>query len=325
MAQTHDWMTVNVPASIGVQTFSNRLEGGALREPKRQICPICRAQFILEKIAWMGHSSKMGLSKTNANGTKTPGYSTFYLYLFPHSYFTEPFLKAWSAEIQRLRDQETTAFVVDLNKAFREWEQQSAVPIRPTKMTGVALPQLAEASSNIPILPINAPGQNYGEQFMMALQKAVVLRAFFGCRVALSRLPEPPVDAVGLQTLFIDGLPRNLLRLVAGPSSGSALYEHEANLNDAQVAALEQRLRWLHQLSDALYIPLSDRDLVHDLAVEMGDDPLRLYHELDRAIEEKAAAETKGGKTASKGITPEMRATALSRLVAPIARNLVGA
>ena len=36
---------------IGVQSFSNRLEGGSSREPKRNVCDVCRAQFILEKLA----------------------------------------------------------------------------------------------------------------------------------------------------------------------------------------------------------------------------------------------------------------------------------
>jgi CRISPR-associated protein Csc3 len=331
MLPTQDWMTANAPASIGVQTFSNRLEGAALREPKRQICPICRAQFILEKIAWLGHNNKMGLPKTGAGGTKSPGYTTFYLYLYPRSYFTEPFLQAWTREIQRLRDQDTTAFYINLGRAFRSWAAGDVghIPIIRTKLNGVALPQLPEATRNIPILPINAPGQNYGEQFMVALQKAVLLRSFFGCRVVLSRLPAPPIDAAGLKTLFVDGLPRNLLRLVAGRSSGAALYEHEANLTDEQVTALEQRLQWLHQLQDALYIPGGNRDLVHDLAVALGDDddedPLRLYHALDRAIEEKAAA-TKGGGIRNRGgkpITPEMQATSLSRMVVPLANELV--
>ncbi len=328
MLPTQDWMTANVPASIGVQSFSNRLEGAALREPKRQICPICRAQFILEKIAWAGHSSRMGLPKTSAGGTKMPGYTTFYLYLYPHSYFTEPFLQAWTREIERLRDQDSTAFYINLTRVFRDWTTSDVgrIPIIPPKVNGVALPQLPEATRNIPILPINAPGQNYGEQFIVALQKAVLLRAFFGCRVVLSRLPTPPIDAASLQTFFVDGLPRNLLELVAGSPAGTTLYQHEANLTDEQVTALEQRLHWLHQLRDALYIPGSDRDLVHDLAVAIGDDPLRLYHALDRAVEEKAASATKGGSTrnrAGQGMMPEARTTNLSRVVVPLARELV--
>ncbi len=44
-------MDSEVPPSIGVQVFSNRLKGGS-RDPKRNVCPICRNQFILERLAW---------------------------------------------------------------------------------------------------------------------------------------------------------------------------------------------------------------------------------------------------------------------------------
>jgi CRISPR-associated protein Csc3 len=325
MLPTQNWMSANVPASIGVQGFSNRLAGGGLVEPKRRVCPICRAQFILEKIAWAGHSSKMGLPKTGAGGAKSPGYTTFYLYLYPHTYFTAPFLQAWINEMQRLRDMDSTAFYINIAQAFRVWATKEFVqiPIIPTKINGVALPQLAEATRNIPLLPINAPGQNYGEQFLVALEKAVLLRAFFGCRVVLSRLPTSPIDANSLQTIFVDGLPRNLLWLVTGAADNPALYQHEANLSDDQVNALEKRLQLLHQLRDALYIGGSDRDLVHDLAVETGDDSLRLYYTLDRAIEEKVAAETRGGRGKSRAGDPDREATALSHVVTPLARELL--
>jgi CRISPR-associated protein Csc3 len=325
MLPTQDWMSANAPPSIGVQSFSNRLAGASLRDPKRHICPICRAQFILEKIAWMGHSSKQGMPKTRANGTKEPGYTTFYLYLYPHAYFTEPFLKAWIDEVERLRNEDTGAFMIDTQRAFREWLGRP--PIRPTKMTGVALPKLAEATSNVPLLPINAPGQNYGEQFLLALEKAVLLHDFFGCRVVLSRLPAPPVDAASLADLFVDGLPRNLLWLLVGPGGASRAYQHEANLANKQTKELKGRLACLHKLSDLLRIPGEEGNLVHDLAVGASDDPLRLFYALDRAIEQKVASETRGGNKKSgsaQGLPPDRRATQLSRLIAPIARQLVG-
>jgi CRISPR-associated protein Csc3 len=325
---TQDWMSANAPPSIGVQIFSNRL-AGAGGEPKRHICPICRAQFILEKIAWAGHSSKQGMPKKRANGTTEPGYTTFYLYLYPHFYFTAPFLKAWDTEVKRLRDEETEAFMIDTHRAFREWLGRP--PIRPTKITGVALPKLEEATSTAPLLlPINAPGQNYSEQFLTALEKAVLLRAFFGCRVVLSRLPAPPVDATALEELFVDGLPRNLLWLLIGPESASRAYQHEANLTREQADQLRERLAHLHALSALLYIPGNEENLVHDLAVAAADDPFRLFHALDRTIERKVASEgrgssTKGNKSGrGKALAPDVRATLLSRDIAPLARQLVG-
>ncbi len=318
--QTQEWMTANVPPSISVQNFSNRLVGGSQRDPKRYICPICRLQFILEKIAWVGHASKQGLPKTTASGTKTPGYTTFYLHLYPHTFFTQPFLRSWIAELRYLRDLDTRAFLIDLNRVFRAWNEQEGIgdiPIIPTKLNGIAIP-LDDAMSNIPILPINAPGKNYGEQFLLALEKAVVLRQLFGCKVVLSRLPSSPIDANVLESMFVDGLPRNLLWLVAGVTNARR-YQYEANLTTEQIDRLEKRLQNLHRLQDELHIPGDDSDLVHDFSVAASDDPWCLYQVIDRAIEAKVAAETRGK---ARAISPEQRATHLSRIIAPIAQEL---
>ena len=72
-------MAANAPGSVGVQSFSNRLVGGSSREPKRNICAVCRVQFILEKLAWSTHRDKHG-----------GDYTTFYFHFYPYSFFTEP-------------------------------------------------------------------------------------------------------------------------------------------------------------------------------------------------------------------------------------------
>src|SRR5436190_10104227 len=95
-------MAAQVPSNIGVQYFTNRLEGGSQRDPKRNVCPVCRAQFILEKLAWRSHRDKQGAEQL-----------TFYLHLFPYAFFTGPLLKAWWLSIQNLRDVDHTAFLVD--------------------------------------------------------------------------------------------------------------------------------------------------------------------------------------------------------------------
>ena len=48
--QAESWMSAEVPKGIVVQQFSNRLKGGVKREPKRNICPVCREQFFLEQM-----------------------------------------------------------------------------------------------------------------------------------------------------------------------------------------------------------------------------------------------------------------------------------
>ena len=82
--QAGEWMAIQVPPNIGVQSFSNRLEAGTSREPKRNVCDVCRIQFILEKLAWRSHRDKQGGEQV-----------TFYLHCFPYSFFTQPLLLAW--------------------------------------------------------------------------------------------------------------------------------------------------------------------------------------------------------------------------------------
>ena len=56
--QTGSWISPEVPKGIVVQQFSNRLEGGTKREPKRNICPVCREQFFLEQMLFRSGGSK---------------------------------------------------------------------------------------------------------------------------------------------------------------------------------------------------------------------------------------------------------------------------
>src|SRR5260370_37815706 len=79
-----EWISVQVPKSIGVQIFSNRLEGGSPREPKRNVSAVCRAQYILEKLAWRSHGDRQGAKQV-----------PFYLHLFPYAFFTQQLLRAW--------------------------------------------------------------------------------------------------------------------------------------------------------------------------------------------------------------------------------------
>ena len=95
-----EWMAAQAPKSIGVQVFSNRLEAGSSRDPKRNVCAVCRAQYILEKLAWRSHGDKYGAEQV-----------TFYLHLFPYAFFTQPLLRAWWVSINRLRDSDHYAFL----------------------------------------------------------------------------------------------------------------------------------------------------------------------------------------------------------------------
>jgi CRISPR-associated protein Csc3 len=295
-----------VPPSIGVQSFSNRLEGGSPYEPKRNVCDVCRAQFILEKLAWRSHRDKRGDEQL-----------TFYLHLFPYAFFTQPELHAWWLSIDRLRDSDHSAFLIDTRTYFRQLEASQGEPAiqgYKTGVNGLGLPRLSETISNTPVLPIVAPGENYGLQFLLALEKAVVLTRWFECRAILSRSPVPPLNLSHEQVdgrpvvLMIEGMPRNMSWLLPTTS-----------LDSEGVKTLSEKLGLLYRTTEKLYYKGADLDAApHDLAVAAADDPLALYYEADRLIEKKIASEK--GKAAT---SPEQQAIALSRQIAPLLNELV--
>jgi CRISPR-associated protein Csc3 len=301
-----EWMAAQVPTSIGVQSFSNRLEGGSSRDPKRNVCAVCRAQYILEKLAWRSHRDKQGAEQV-----------TFYLHMFPYAFFTQPLLRAWWVSINRLRDSDHTAFLLNTREYFRnvnELQEDIQIEGYRTTTNGLGLPTLSEALSNTPVLPIIAPGDNYGSQFMLALEMAVILVRWFECRATLSRSPVPLInlskEKIGDKplVLMVEGMPRNLSWLVPETS----MYREQAEI-------LCSRLSQLHRLSKALYYMGSKSDTVpHDFAVAAADDELALYFEADRLIEKKIDAEKGRMK-----ISPEQYAISLSQQVAPFLQKLV--
>lgn len=306
-----EWMAAQVPPSIGVQSFSNRLEGGSSRDPKRNVCDVCRTQFILEKLAWRSHRDKQGAEQV-----------TFYLHLFPYAFFTRPLLRAWWLSVEKLRDADHSAFLIDTKNYFRGFQRlQAEVRIQGfrTVTNGLSLPTLSDTISNTPVLSIVAPGDNYGLQFLLALEKAVVLVRWFECRAILSRSPVPPlnlahekIDGQEPVVLMVDGMPRNMSWLLP-----------QTSLTRSEFDTLTRKLSLLHQLSEKLYyVDPKSKDktdhIPYDFAAAVADDTLAIYYEADRFIEKKVAAEK--NKPSS---SPELSAIQLSRAAAPILDELI--
>ena len=81
------------------------------------------------------------------------------------------------------------------------------------------------------------------------------------------------------------------------------------------VDTLCQKLCKVHQLADKL-VPRDEKfeDAIYDLAVAAVSDPLALYYEVDRLIEQQV--------TQKKGRKPEHQAISLSQVVAPMLTEL---
>ncbi len=313
--QAEEWMAVQVPTSIGVQSFSNRLEGGSAREPKRNVCAVCRTQFILEKLAWEAHRDKQGKEL-----------ATFYLHLFPYSCFTAPLLHAWWQSIKQVREVENaTSLLLDTQDYLLQWHDhpeyfeswqadylsfQEKIRYTARRQEGLGIPLYSEAVSNTPVLPLIASGTTGSLQFLFALEKTVVLTRWFDCRLLLSRLPTPLLN---LANEKLGDEPVALL-VESVPSSMNWLLPHNA-LTREGVKQLCQRLGALHAIARELVADEDHLRLIYDLVTAAAADPLALYHEVDRLIERKAA-QKKGGKT-------EYQAMNHTKIVAPLLERLL--
>lgn len=303
--KANEWMAIQVPPNIGVQSFSNRLEAGSNRDPKRNVCDICRTQFILEKLAWRSHRDKQGSEQV-----------TFYLHLFPYSYFTQPMLLAWWQSIVALRDTDHTALFLDTQGYFSEWERAKdlQVEVSPryyrSSIEGLGIPTLSDALSNTPVLPLIISGSNYGLQFLLALEKTALLANWFDSRVILSRMPVPSLN---LANERIGDEPVALL--VENPPQSMSWLVPQTTMTRKDVETLCRKLCKVHQLADKL----SARDekfegTIYDLVVAAASDPLALHYEVDRLIEQQV--------TRKKGRKPEYQAISLSHAIAPVLTEL---
>ncbi len=352
---TETWVIANAPSSIGVQNFSNRLVGGSSREPARNICPLCRAQFILEKLAWASHRDKHGGE-----------YTSFYLHLYPYSFFTASYLGAMWVALKGTSREDNTAFFLQAGGYFQRWGEKFDLELKyglkrqvaamdragrsdftgySTKVNGVGIPNFSDAVGNTPTLPLNAPGKNYGQQFLFALTHALMVADFFGCRVVMSRTPVPLFTGEYMDdnrlAFFVDGTPRNLRWLLPTDEyrsletyrddEGGRVYEQRRDHwgdeqrypgNQAAFENISKRLWALYQLSRQLTSTDAD-ELLLDLATAAADDPLAIYHIVDRAIEKKIKSGDGGKGKAAKASNPELLATSLSKRVAPLLEQIV--
>ena len=145
------WMKPDVPPNIKVQQFSNRLQGGSSREPKRRVCSVCRTQYMLDKICY----------------NVTSRTSTFFIHLYPPSFFTDGLIKAFRNAYNRFRDPDFPSVYINTYNAFRIYREraQLVLPVSKTKSNGNPIPEFPEALGNILTIPVNTPWakQSYRE------------------------------------------------------------------------------------------------------------------------------------------------------------------
>ncbi|MDE3091406.1 MAG: hypothetical protein KGJ80_18725, partial [Chloroflexota bacterium] len=270
--ETDNLMSNQVPANIMVQSYSNRLSGGSPREPKRNVCALCRSQFILEK-----------LNHVAGKSTKT-----IYLHLYPYSFFTEVFLNSLRAEVREILNQDTTVLFPKTDEAIRAIIESEGkrTPLRfytlnkegKAYTNGLPLPlNYSEVIGNVLTFPLNCPGDNDSEQFLFALQNALLLGRYFGCKVLLTDSAVPILSKSDFSDLFVDNVPLGFGGLL--PTN---------DFDRAGLATLWQDVTLLFRLRGLLYDPTSEENLWLPLIQSLATDGrFSLFHLVDRLIEVK--------------------------------------
>ena len=256
------WMKPDVPANIKVQQFSNRLEGGSSREPKRRVCSVCRTQYMLDKLCY------------NVGGST----ATFFIHLYPTSFFTDVFIRAFQRAQQNFQNPDFPSVFLKTDDALRNYQEKTQLELtfRPTKVNGNPLPKFSEALGNILTIPVNTPGNNHTENMLFAIENALLYQRFLGCRAVLTDSSIPLFSSDEFNHLFIDHIP---------PAFRGWLPDN--NLNSDMTQQAFKKLLKLHTIRSK--IGSIDADDLVRLIRSLNYDALELYYVTHRMIKREQA------------------------------------
>jgi hypothetical protein len=257
--QTGSWMSPEVPKGIVVQQFSNRLEGGVKREPKRNICPVCREQFFLEQMLFRSGGSK-----------------GMYLHFFPDGGLPAVYLETVKQrldELARQADPDTFFLPTETSLVEAGWDD-TTLQLLARKARGFAVPRRSEVIGNIISLSI-CPGFDIsgdGARVLQSVEIGLRLAKFLGLRCLISESPIPPF--IPKQWLYIDTLPVALQGFLGNQvldwqGTEELLQRYAAlRLVDREVRTGFDSVAW-------------------ELVRALGASPLEIFAVADRALERK--------------------------------------
>ena len=262
--ETDEWMKPDVPPNIKVQYFSNRLEGGTSREPKRRVCNICRTQYMLDKICY----------------NKAGNTATFFIHLYPISFFTDVFIHAFRGAQERFRDPDFPSVFLKTDDALRHYQESAqlelVLPFSRTKVNGNPLPKFSEALGNILTIPVNTPGGNHTEDVLYAIENALLYQRYLGCRAMLTDSSIPLLSGDEFSHFFVDHIPLAFRGWLP-----------DNNLNSDMTGQVFEQLLKLHKIR-SLIGSIDADDLVR-LIRSLNYDALELYYVTHRMINREQA------------------------------------
>lgn len=256
------WMKPDVPANIKVQQFSNRLEGGSSREPKRRVCSTCRTQYMLDKLCYNVGSST----------------ATFFIHLYPISFFTDVFIRAFQRAQQNFENPDFPSVFLRTDDALRNYQEKTQLELTfsRTKVNGNPLPKFSEALGNVLTIPVNTPGNNHTENILFAIENALLYQRFLGCRAVLTDSSIPLFSDDEFSYFFIDHIP-----------SAFHGWLPDNNLNSGMTQQAFKQLLNLHTIRSK--IGSIDADDLVRLIRSLNYDALELYYVTHRMIKREQA------------------------------------
>lgn len=270
---TSKWMSSDVLKGIKVQQFSNRLLGGQ-DEPKRYICPVCQAQFTLEKLNYRSGRKK-----------------SLYLHLMPYTFLSGVFIESLRAQFQRLLQEDITAVGLAVDEAVEAARNDRyLLPCKKLLAAGIPVPNFSEVIGNTITFPLNALGDSDVERYLSAIEYALFLHKALGCKVLLTESAIPILSKHEIGDIFLDGVPASLRGLIPAE-----------NLDADAVKRLWLDYLNLRAIYVALRTPNKENELL-SLAQSFTKGRGHLFSVLDHLIERKAGKAKKPEWAASAAV-----------------------
>ena len=275
---TVEWMAGDVRDDITVQAFSNRLRGGP-GDPKKNICALCRIQFLLEKLNYPPvHGEKMT-----------------YLHLFPYSFLTAPFIQGLRTGIYRLTRENLVERALFLRSAdaIRTLGADQPLHLDFTALNregkpqycGLYLPRYSNTVGNRIIFPLNPAGNNDTERFLFALWNAMLLQKHFGCKVVLTDSPVAPLGKEDFHDLYVANAPLACQGLVR--ENDYAEYR-DGTEEPGTLPALWKQVQHLFALGRLVRSADTRRNERVALVRAMGGAPLEICYTAEKLLEARA-------------------------------------
>jgi len=260
--ETDLWMAGDVPPNVKVQYFSNRLEGGVVKDPKRYVCQICRTQFTLDRLCYR-------VSKDT---------KTYYIHLYPHSFFTDVFIEGFKRAQEKLLGENVSSVIIDTNDALRQLEERGSIrlKLKGSKVAGNPLPTFSESQGNILTVPVNAPGDNDSERFLFALENALIYRKLLGCRLTLTGSSIPLFVGDEFNEMFIDAFPPVFRGIIP-----------DNNLTASESERLLDQMITLHRINLRVRDLKRRENSMMTLIRAMDGEELDLFHAVQKLIDRK--------------------------------------